>query len=126
MNDSDGRRRASGELEGQVMNVLWAAGRSMTPAEVQAQLDPAPAYNTVQTILIRLVDKQVVRRSRVGRAHAYEPVNSEADAAAAQLRATLSGVGDRQLTLQRFAATLDDAEAQVLRRLLSDMRPGDK
>ncbi|WP_155370932.1 BlaI/MecI/CopY family transcriptional regulator [Catellatospora vulcania] len=126
MNDSDGRRRASGELEGQVMNVLWATGRAMTPAEVQARLDPAPAYNTVQTILIRLVDKELVRRNRAGRAHAYEPVRSEADAAAAQLRATLSGVGDRQLTLQRFAETLDDAEAQVLRRLLSDMRPGDR
>lgn len=104
------------------MNVLWAAGRSMIPAEVQAELDPAPAYNTVQTILIRLVDKQLVRRSRVGRAHAYEPVRSEADAAAARLRATLSGVGDRVLTLRRFAETLDDAEAQALAQLLTEVR----
>ncbi|MDI1461351.1 BlaI/MecI/CopY family transcriptional regulator [Catellatospora sp. KI3] len=121
MNDSDGRKRAAGELESQVMSVLWAAGRSMTPAEVQAELVPAPAYNTVQTILIRLVDKNVVRRSRAGRAHSYEPVRSEADAAAAKLHATLDGVGDRQLTLQRFAESLDDAEAQVLRRLLADL-----
>ncbi|MEU8075084.1 BlaI/MecI/CopY family transcriptional regulator [Catellatospora citrea] len=126
MSDIDSRRRAAGELEGQVMSVLWAAGRSMIPAEVQAELDPAPAYNTVQTILIRLVDKQLVRRRRVGRAHAYEPVRSEADAAAAQLRATLSGVGDRGLTLQRFAETLDDVEAQVLRQLLAEDRRVDR
>ncbi|MEU7827011.1 BlaI/MecI/CopY family transcriptional regulator [Catellatospora sp. NPDC049133] len=88
MNDGDGRRRAAGELESQVRSVLWAAGRSMTPAEVQTRLVPAPAYNTVQTILIRLVDKQLVRRNRAGRAHAYEPVRSEADATAESTRAS--------------------------------------
>ncbi|MBV1854429.1 BlaI/MecI/CopY family transcriptional regulator [Catellatospora sp. NEAU-YM18] len=122
MSAFEAKRRAAGELEGQVMNVLWSAGRPMTPAEVQAQLNPVPAYNTVQTILIRLIDKQLVRRDRVGKAHAYEPVRSEADAAAAQLRATLDSVGDRELTLQRFAESLDAGEALTLSGLLSVLR----
>jgi predicted transcriptional regulator len=123
MTETDGRRRAAGELEAQVMAVLWAADRPLTPAEVQAGIDPDLAYNTVQTILIRLVDKRLARRQTAGRAHAYQPLLSQAEAAAAQLRATLSGAGDREQVLQRFAASLDTEEAELLHRLLA--RPRD-
>jgi predicted transcriptional regulator len=120
VSETDGRRRAAGELEAQVMSVLWTSGRAMTPAEVQAQLDPALAYNTVQTILARLVDKRMVGRRPAGRAHAYLPLRSEAESAAAQLRATLSGAGDRERVLRRFAESLDEVEARVLRRMLAE------
>lgn len=112
------RRRASGELEAQVMAALWAAAGPLTAAQVQEQLGGEPAYNTVQTILTRLADKQLVQRANQGRAHVYWPVLGHAATVAAQLRAALDMVGDREQVLQQFAATLDDAEAQLLRRVL--------
>ncbi|MBV1853697.1 BlaI/MecI/CopY family transcriptional regulator [Catellatospora tritici] len=118
MTDTDGRKRAAGELEAEVMAVLWAAGGPMTPAQVQARLEPGLAYNTVQTILTRLADKRLVSRTQVGRAHAYQPVLDEAASAAARLRATLDASGDPALVLRRFAESLDSEEARLLRELL--------
>ena len=101
------------------MAALWARADAMTATEVQAAIGGDLAYNTVQTILIRLYEKGQVERRRAGRGHLYWPVEDAATAAASQMRATLEGRPDRQAVLQRFAASLDEADAVSLRRLLS-------
>jgi predicted transcriptional regulator len=115
-------RRAPGMLESEVMAVLWTQGRAMSTAEVQAAIDGDLAYNTVQTILIRLHDKKQVERRRAGRSHEYWPVEDAATAAAGRMRAALADRADRQAVLQQFAATLDEADADLLRRVLAKGR----
>jgi hypothetical protein len=53
------RRRAPGILESEVMGVLWARGEPLTATEVQSALGGDLAYTTVQTILIRLHEKNL-------------------------------------------------------------------
>jgi predicted transcriptional regulator len=113
-------RRAPGTLEAGVMGVLWAAARPLSAADVQQELGGELAYNTVQTILIRLHEKKTVDRRREGRGHVYWPVEDAATAAASQMRAALADRPDRHAVLQQFAASLDDSDADVLRRLLAD------
>jgi predicted transcriptional regulator len=113
-------RRGRGELESEVMAALWAAERPMTAAGVQAALGDGLAYNTVQTILIRLLDKGVVRRAPAGRGHEYWPVQDAASTAAQHMRAALDGRPDRRAVLQQFAAGLDPDDASMLRSLLAD------
>ncbi|MET0418232.1 MAG: BlaI/MecI/CopY family transcriptional regulator [Actinoplanes sp.] len=114
-----GGRRAPGSLEAAVMGVLWAADGPMTATEVQEALGGDLAYNTVQTILIRLHDKKVVQRRRAGRGHAYWPTQDAAAAAAAKMNAALSGRPDRSEVLQQFVDALDQSDAAVLRQLLA-------
>jgi len=114
-------RRAPGSREAEVMGVLWAHDGPLTAAEVQQQLGGGPAYNTVQTILIRLHDKNLIRRKRAGRGHAYWPVQDAATSAASRMREALAGRGDRQAVLQQFAASLDESDAAALRQLLADI-----
>jgi predicted transcriptional regulator len=125
MNDDAGRRRVRGELEAEVMAALWAADGPMTPAGVRATLGDGLAYNTVQTILIRLLDKGLVRRRAAGRGrgHAYWPAQDAATFAADRMRAALAGRPDRQAVLQQFAAGLDESDADVLRALLDERSP---
>jgi predicted transcriptional regulator len=113
-------RRAPGSLEAAVMTALWqgSADEPLTPGDVQAHLGDGLAYNTVQTILIRLHEKGLVERRKAGRSHAYWAVNDAATTAATQMSAMLSGRGDRQAVLQQFAAALDPHDAAVLRDLL--------
>lgn len=111
-------RRAPGELEAQVMAVLWASTRPLTAADVNDRVGAGLAYNTVQTILARLTDKQLVHRATRGRAHVYWPAREQAEVVAARMRETLSSIHDREQALQQFAATLDETEADVLRELL--------
>ncbi|MGC5309908.1 BlaI/MecI/CopY family transcriptional regulator [Micromonospora zamorensis] len=117
-----GGRRAPGTLEAEVMGVLWAHAEPMTATEVQAAIGGDLAYNTVQTIMIRLHDKGLVARRRAGRGHLYWPVEDAATAAASQMRAALAGRPDRQAVLQQFAATLEEADAVALRDLLDAAR----
>ena len=119
MTTKDGRR-APGTLEAGVMGVLWAAGTPMSAADVQRDIGGDLAYNTVQTILIRLHEKKAVERRRVGRGHLYWPVEDAATAAASQMRAALADRPDRHAVLQQFAASLDESDAEVLRHLLAD------
>lgn len=115
-------RRARGALESEVMAALWAARRPLTPAEVQDALGAHVAYNTAQTVLIRLLAKGVLRRERAGRGHAYWPVQDAATSAAERMRAVLRERPDRRAVLQQFAASLDYADAEALRALLT--QPG--
>ena len=105
------------------MATLWATDQPMTPAEVQAALGDGLAYNTVQTILIRLLVKGSVRRKPAGRAHAYWPAQDAATSAAERMRAALAARPDRQAVLQQFAAGLEPRDAEALRALLEQRRP---
>ncbi len=106
------------------MTVLWAAGRPMSAAEVQQAVGGDLAYNTVQTILTRLHEKKTLVRRRAGRGHVYWPVEDEPSAAASQMRAALVNRPDRHAVLRRFAASLDESDAALLRQLLAEPEPG--
>lgn len=62
-----------GELELEVMSVLWDRHEPATVADVQASLSKEKqlAYTTVLTVLGNLFKKQAVDRARQGKAHVY-------------------------------------------------------
>jgi predicted transcriptional regulator len=113
-------RRRFGELENAVLAALWAALEPMVPAEVQAAVGDDLAYTTVMTILVRLHDKGVIERSKVGRAYAYRPVVAEADVVADQVRRLLDQGQDRAAVLQGLVDGLAPGDEHVLRELLGD------
>jgi predicted transcriptional regulator len=132
--DGDGRsgdeplRRGPGELAAAVMQVLWDAGRALSPAEVQAALATREgssrlSYSTVVTILSRLHVKKALVRRRAGRAFRYSPAADEAGLAARRLAAMLDREPDRDAVLSRFVAELSDRDEQLLRSLLGDIGP---
>ncbi len=92
MSDTDPIR---GDLQQEIMRVLWAAGGSSVEA-VRAAL-PAKrrgAYTTVQTVLNRLADRGLVVRHRQGRTIRYEAAISETEYVAGSLQRTLEGASD--------------------------------
>jgi predicted transcriptional regulator len=63
-----------GELEVDVMEVLWGSGEA-TAQQVLAELpDHGISLSTVQSTLERLVRKQLLRRSKHSRAYVYQAV----------------------------------------------------
>jgi len=93
------------ELE--VMDVVWKLGRA-TVRDVCAALERPLAYTTVMTTLHILDEKRgVVRRSKEGRAHVYEPVVTRAEvcrAVAGELRRHLFTGGIHSLVLSLIDA----------------------
>ncbi|MFI9201876.1 BlaI/MecI/CopY family transcriptional regulator [Streptomyces sp. NPDC053048] len=119
-----GRRRASGALEGEVLAALQRAGTPLTPREVQGTLSGELTYSTVVTILSRLHGKDVLTRTPRGRAYAYAPLTDEAGLAARRMHKVLDGRADREVVLTRFADGLTEEDATLLSRLLAGGAPG--
>ena len=97
-----------GPLEAEVMRVAWA---SPGPLSVRAVLDQlnegrtAPlAYTTVMTVMARLAEKEILRRTMNGRGYVYEP--AVADAAAIAVRTLVRDFGDAAV-----AGFVDEARA---------------
>lgn len=111
-------RRPAGGLEGEVLAVLWSAGRPLTVVDVRAACSGDLAYNTVHTILSRLLTKDRVRRVRGARRSTYEPVKDAAEVAADQMRAALSSGVDHAEVLTRFVTALNPADEAMLRAAL--------
>ena len=70
-----GLRKVFGELEADIMEVIWRRGR-VTVQDVWADLQKNRelAYATVKTVMNRLAEKGYLRRRAAGRAHSFEPV----------------------------------------------------
>lgn len=115
-------RRATGELESDVLSLLWGSDVPLTPGEVLERLDANIAYTTAMTILTRLWQKNLVTREQRGRAFAYAPLVSEAELAAQRMQATLKKASDRQAALSRFVGTLSKKDEQTLRSIIDDLR----
>ena len=111
-------RRGHGELEAEILALLWTAGEPLTAVDVQGRLDGDLAYTTVVTILSRLHDKQVLTRARSGRAYAYRPVTDEPGLVARRMRQLLDSEDDRDAVLAQFVSNLSTDDERALRRLL--------
>jgi predicted transcriptional regulator len=111
-------RRAAGELEAEVLAALWAADGPLTAARAREAVGGELAYNTVQTILVRLYEKGLIGRVADGRRHEYFAVKGAEELAAEQMQALLSRGRDRQAVLQRFATSLSVEDARLLQAML--------
>jgi len=93
----------------------------MPPAEVQVAMGGDLAYTTVMTILVRLHDKGLIERTKVGRAYAYRPVVAETEVVADQVRRLLAHGHDRAAVLQGFIDGLRPEDEAMLRAMLADI-----
>lgn len=68
-----GLRKVFGDLEADVMDVVWTRG-SVTVGDVWQDLrgDRELAYTTIKTVMSRLAEKGYLKRSTKERAHTYE------------------------------------------------------
>ncbi len=73
-----GLNRFFGPLEAKIMTVLWA-GEEMAIKDVQQALEREKAvnFNTVMTVMNRLVEKGVLHKRAEGRASLYRPILSK-------------------------------------------------
>lgn len=113
-----------GELQGQIMPVLWRI-ESGTVEQIRAAL-PAryrSAYNTVQTVLNRLVERGLLARERRGHAFVYRPLVSEADYLSRSIETTLAGASSeaRQIALAQLVGGLGSDELDELRAVAAEI-----
>ena len=87
---SDPLRAALGNLEREVMEVVWSDGET-TVRQVQQVLSRPVAYTTVMTTLDRLFKKGFVTRARAGRAFVYRALRTREETQAVLASGMVSG-----------------------------------
>lgn len=109
-----------GELQAQLMAVVWRLGEA-TVEQVRAGLPTRyrSAYTTVQTVLNRLADRGLLKRTRQGNAIVYSPSLSEAEYVRRSIETTLAGASNeaRQTVLAQLVGSLGGEELAELRKL---------
>jgi predicted transcriptional regulator len=112
--------RLLGPLEAEVMEIIWSSGQPMSVRELLERInddrEPQLAYTTVMTVMSRLVDKGVLRRTRHGRGYIYEATAS--DRAAIAVRNVMRQFGDAAMAHFVEEARTDPQALRRLQRLL--------
>ena len=75
-----GYKKVLGDLEAEVMKIIWKANRA-TVRDVyeQLRLEKNLAYTTIMTIMSRLAEKGLLSKESQGNAYVYTPTISERD-----------------------------------------------
>lgn len=109
-----------GDLQSQVMSTMWRL-EAATVDQVRAALPLRyrGAYTTIQTVLNRLADRELLTRHRSGNAIVYRPAISEADHVSQSIahRLAVASSDARQSALARLLGELTDSELKALRRM---------
>src|SRR5690349_11864196 len=106
------------------MDALWAAETPLSAGDLRDRVAGArdggktPALTTVLTVLSRLEQKGFVSRDRDARPHLYSAALTRAGHVAELMHEVLESSSDRTEALAYFVGSVDESEAQMLRRLL--------
>ncbi|MFA5881438.1 MAG: BlaI/MecI/CopY family transcriptional regulator [Eubacteriales bacterium] len=88
-----GYKKVLGDLEAEVMKIVWKADR-VTVRDVYEKLRPEKnlAYTTIMTIMSRLAGKGLLQKEPQGNAYLYSPTISESDFAKQVVSEVLDGL----------------------------------
>ena len=113
--------RARGELERDVMGVLWNRDGPAPARTVLRELgDPDLAYATVKTVLERLTRKGAASRVNVDRTWHYSATRSRDAFVAELMLQALERSADRDASLVAFVRSVGPTDAAILRAALAD------
>lgn len=113
-------KRADGELELEVLHILWGSEQPLHIGEVQELLKSDLAYTSVATVLARLTTKELVQRKPLGRSYVYEPAISYNDWCAGKMMAVLHETSNHRMLLAGFVSKLSSKDRLALQSLLSE------
>jgi predicted transcriptional regulator len=126
----EGVEKLLGELEHEIMEIMWAREggsvrdvlETLNAARVE---DRVLAYTTVMTVMARLAEKGLLRRTRVGKAHQYEVAETRevflARASQDIAQLLVDDFGDAAIA--GFIAVLEDIAPEKLALLRRRLRP---
>ena len=119
-----------GELETQVMEIVWKAMKPISVSDVVQILSKKRgiAYTTVMTIMTRLAEKGLLKRITLGKAYLYKPAYSKdtflTRVSRKIIKNLVSSFGDRAIA--HFAKELEKIPSDKKKKLLKILRNGKK
>lgn len=118
-----------GPLEQEVMKCAWQK-KNCTARDIVDCLSQERkiAYNTIQTIMTRLVDKGLLKRKLEGKTHTYKPAAKQKNVLSCLLNQTMGNFTSQfgENALIAFVDGLDDISEETRRKLIEKLRKNEK
>lgn len=113
-------QRNRGELEADIMSILWQTNEPMTAKEVQSQFNEnVPAITTLITVLDRMCAKgQVIKEATGGRSYTFTAAQSRIAHVTSTMNNALQSADDHGAALLLFAGSLSDEDRAFLRKAI--------
>lgn len=115
-----GLNRFFGPLEAKIMNILWNSSE-LAIKDVQQKLEKEKktSFNTVMTVMNRLVEKEVLTKRMEGRGSLYRPVLTKNDFLERQSKELMNGLIDEfgQLVVSHMIDSLEEADESLIAKL---------
>lgn len=115
-----GLNRFFGPLESKIMDILWCQ-EDMTIKEVQAILEKEKPtnFNTVMTVMNRLVEKEILQKKLIGRASYYRPVQSRDEFINTQSKEMTHELMDEfgSVVVSHMLDALEDVDDELVKKL---------
>lgn len=121
-------KRAFGELESQILYIL-KSGERQTVKDVHKALGGNDNYNTIMTVMSRLVEKKLLARERIGLQYEYWLLKpSESFSFLDKIKQKFSGVKTTALVshLIESADNLSDEDLEEMEKILQKIRDSRK
>ena len=115
-----GLNRFFGPLEAKIMDILWAnPGSSIREVQTALEQEKDVNFNTVMTVMNRLVDKGLLSKTQKGRTSLYQPVQSRKAFMNDQSKELSQELVDEfgTLALNHMLDALDEADEGLIERL---------
>jgi predicted transcriptional regulator len=123
--NESGLNRFFGTLEAKIMDILWT-GPEMAIKDVQQRLEAEKAvnFNTVMTVMNRLVDKSVLQKRMAGRSFMYRPVLAKDAFLERQSKELTQGLMEEfgSLVVNHMLDALEEADPQLMDKLEQKIR----
>jgi predicted transcriptional regulator len=114
-----------GDLQEEVMRIVWRLGE-VTVEDVRAAQPKRRrcAYTTIQTVLNRLVERELLERERRGKAFAYRASYDESELLARSIGQRLAGASldARRAVVLNLVEALEPNELDDVARLANRIR----
>ncbi len=125
---AQGLRKALGDLEAEIMEVMWKKGKACV-RDVCSSLekDRDIAYTTVMTVMSRLADKGLLAREKENKFYVYYPLISKKEFNRSFVNSLLAGLG-HELSASALTFFVDNLNAEdeetleELERLIHEKR----
>lgn len=116
----DGFRKVLGDLEADIMQIVWTEEKS-TVRDVyeKLRLQREIAYTTVMTIMSRLAEKKLLEKEQIGNAYVYRPTISEQEFARKVVSEVLDGLLEEfaEPAISHFVDRLSNEDEQKIAKL---------
>ncbi|WP_248923930.1 BlaI/MecI/CopY family transcriptional regulator [Paenibacillus hamazuiensis] len=119
-NSQRGLERFFGPLEAKIMDILWAhSGLSIKDVQLKLEKEKDLNYNTVMTVMTRLLDKGVLTKTVVGRTSLFTPVQSKEQFLEKQSKELSQSLMEDfgPLVVNHMIDALDGADPELIEKL---------